>query len=731
MADPLAEGAQPDNSGGSMLALYPPPEVARALTLPGGLRKEELHLTVAYTGDAADVDPEALNAVAQNLARRNPFTAQVSGTARFTGGPTDVAVALADSPALEDLRRDALDQLPAHGIAVPREHGHTPHLTRAYIAPDAPDPAGRLAAFPVTFTTLSAVHGGNRTDYELGGDLGASPVAEIAREAFAAGYRATGAPVTPRARAAFTAAVQTACLYEDDPDVIADTVRLGLMEGTQTLTALRRAGLAARHAATVTEAWNSCVHALNGRRAISRYRAAVYLTTDTGYAGEPDPELRAAWLAAATEAASGFLRDVAGTASAGRLSEAITAAVADADTEGRATAVAVAAARNGRAVTMTSFEAIRERAGTGTGTGTGTENTAQAVTGAIITAATAELAARLASMTADGAGYTAMLEGLWDTVGGSFVAPVTDAVTGAVTTAAGAAAVDLTEVTLDLRKLTGTWADVYRRREELTADHVARVAAVWRPMIKRLKPRRLVKAWRQATLIDTPVEAAKGDPDAWRKDEARNAALGWLYAILRDTRYRDLEQVIAAALIAGLAEGKTAALAIAADQAGAAGFNWDKAYAAMTAALTGLAGDPGMADPWVEKILTGAATDITRILTSAANANLTDPQLIKAITAALTGQDIRAVSAVVDYAVGAAMARASLDLYQSEGLTLVSWLTAGDGSVCPNCQDNEDEGPYEPSEFPDCPDHYGCRCCPAPAAPLPVSAFTDFLVPTG
>ena len=61
-------------------------------------------------------------------------------------------VALVDSPALDVLRRDAEDALAVRGIAIPSEHGFTAHMTSATWTPADPDPVGRLAPFPVTFT---------------------------------------------------------------------------------------------------------------------------------------------------------------------------------------------------------------------------------------------------------------------------------------------------------------------------------------------------------------------------------------------------------------------------------------------------------------------------------------------------------------------------------------------------------------------------------------------------
>ena len=160
------DSAQPDYSGSCMIALYPPPDVAGSLAAEGGLPAADMHLTIAYTGDAADVDPGALSAVAQSLAARPPLEATISGHARFTGGGDgDVIVALIDSPAVDQLRRDAEAALAAQGIALPSEHGFTPHMTISYQDADDPDPVGRLASAPVTFGAVTATHGDQRTAF--------------------------------------------------------------------------------------------------------------------------------------------------------------------------------------------------------------------------------------------------------------------------------------------------------------------------------------------------------------------------------------------------------------------------------------------------------------------------------------------------------------------------------------------------------------------------------------
>jgi 2'-5' RNA ligase len=157
------DAAQPDYSGSCMIALYPPADVAEQLAIPDGLPPDEIHLTVAYTGDCADVDEFTLASAASALADRQPVAATISGHARFTGGDDgDAFVALVDSPMLDTLRRSAVDVLATRGIAIPSEHGFTAHMTICYADPAAADPVGRLEPFPVTFTGVSASYGTER-----------------------------------------------------------------------------------------------------------------------------------------------------------------------------------------------------------------------------------------------------------------------------------------------------------------------------------------------------------------------------------------------------------------------------------------------------------------------------------------------------------------------------------------------------------------------------------------
>jgi hypothetical protein len=283
---------------------------------------------------------------------------------------------------------------------------------------------------------------------------------------------------------------------------------------------------------------------------------------------------------------------------------------------------------------------------------------------------------------------------------------------------------DVLEVTLHLGHLEGTWAEVYKRRDELMAAHVAKVAAIWRNLVRRLDPRDLSTAYRRDLVM---AEADDGKPSQRQRDVAKATALAWLLQVMSDPGYQDLDDAIAEALLAAQAEGRTATLAIAADQAAAAGFSWELAYAAMLAAIqdSGQQGTPGDV---ARLIMRTAAADAGRALAAGAASGAPGEDAATAAADEASGED--AVQAEIDHAMGWGFGCGALDLAAAEGIQL-DWLTAGDIWVCFRCQANEDNGPYEPSAFPPLPAHNRCRCSPAPAQPLRFTAFAQFLVPVG
>lgn len=479
---------QPDYSGSAMIALYPPLEVAKALALPAGLAPADIHLTVADVGDAATVDRQALLAAAREI-NCPRFTATISGAGRFSGDDKDVLVALADSPHLEDLRHATLTALASHSIPAPREHGYCPHLTRAYIAPTDTTPAERLAPIPVLFTTLSVVHGTNRTDLPLGDGAG-DAFEQAVRRAYALGWARTGGPLSDRVRAGLLATVRTASEHPEDPHVL--------------------------------------------------------------------------------------------------------------------------------------------------------------------------------------------------------------------------------EVSLKLGQLEGTWAQVYERREALIAHHAQRATEAWNRILTRDQIASAVRDFQQRAGI------AEADPDATdRQRQLKAAAVAAAAAMLQalPTRpgWQTLRTAVRNAIAAGQAEGMVAAVAIAAERADRVGLNWDVAYEDAYAALANLGMIWAQVDGWLARMIDRAVADLGRALAAAAQEQASSEQMLASASDVLSGDDVNAVTFVVDWAATTALGSGALNLYTSQGVRLVDWLTAGDENVCPACDSNEENGPYAPEDFPAIPQHPLCRCTPAPS----------------
>ena len=429
-----ADTAQPDFSDGSMLALYPPPELAAELALPGGLPVDELHLTLAYTGHAVDVDPDALATAARTLAARGPVDAMVSGHARFTGGDKgDVVVALVDSAGLEDLRVDALRELGDRGISVPREHGFTAHITLAYLPPDEPDLLDRLDARPVTFDTVSAVHGDDRTDTEFNtAESLAHPIGPYARTAYAQGWAASGGPMTDRVRAGSVAAIRYAIDHQHDPDVLEATLRLGHLEGVWATVYARRDQLLADTLAAVLAAWRDAIAELELGGIVRWYRAGEGITES---ASDDAATQRA------IDAARVLLHALPETRAYARLRQELRDGLVAAQTEGTVGALALAADQVGQR----GFDhaAAYDHIHAALADLESTWADADGWLGRMVSGAAGDLGRRLAALKRSGGSYQDMLDAAEDVLGSGDVRSVSYIVDMAVHQSLTVGALDL------------------------------------------------------------------------------------------------------------------------------------------------------------------------------------------------------------------------------------------------------------------------------------------------
>jgi hypothetical protein len=181
------------NPTGVMVAFYLQPSVAADVALDGGEPADDLHVTLAFLGDSADLpDPGALQTVVAGWAAQvAPLAGEISGVGLFTAGDGPVTYLSLDLPSLPKTRQSLIDALVAAGQPVSFGHGFTPHVTLAY--DDRVDDGRPAAGEPIAFDSVAVVIGGDRTDYPLTGTLAAAR-RHAARHAHAAAAPDPGSP---------------------------------------------------------------------------------------------------------------------------------------------------------------------------------------------------------------------------------------------------------------------------------------------------------------------------------------------------------------------------------------------------------------------------------------------------------------------------------------------------------------------------------------------------------
>uniref|UniRef100_UPI003F4959AD 2'-5' RNA ligase family protein n=1 Tax=Streptomyces sp. CA-136453 TaxID=3240050 RepID=UPI003F4959AD len=156
---------------GAMIALYPPRDVAEKLAQPDGTDPRNLHVTLAYLGDAAALggQPDDLVSIVRGaLADANPLDGSVGGIGRFPdSGDGEVTWVPVDVAGLAELRTRIADALrqSVYADAFREDHGFTPHITLGYRLP----PVAPFPQTPVHFDEIQVVQGTKRTPIPLSG----------------------------------------------------------------------------------------------------------------------------------------------------------------------------------------------------------------------------------------------------------------------------------------------------------------------------------------------------------------------------------------------------------------------------------------------------------------------------------------------------------------------------------------------------------------------------------
>lgn len=286
----------------------------------------------------------------------------------------------------------------------------------------------------------------------------------------------------------------------------------------------------------------------------------------------------------------------------------------------------------------------------------------------------------------------------------------------AMATATAHPRADLAEVTLHIGHLEGVWARIFDRRLKLLRDGMAQMGKLWVAAAPDMRPV-LATILHDKGLTETTTQP----------DPVIMAALeGALKGVPRDEK---VVEALAALLPQAQAEGVTDALALAADHADHIGFDFDLAFEHALAALDqtyrlGSEWD-ARARAWLDQALTGDVNTLTRKLSAMIRDGNTPGQILDAVTSQF--EDANAVQYVVDVALSTGMNQGAIDLYRSEGVQLMDFMTAGDGRVCPTCAFAEDNNPYNLDEVPQPPLHVSCRCCLATDEVIPLSSYAAYV----
>jgi hypothetical protein len=109
-------------------------------------------------------------------------------------------------------------------------------------------------------------------------------------------------------------------------------------------------------------------------------------------------------------------------------------------------------------------------------------------------------------------------------------------------------------------------------------------------------------------------------------------------------------------------------------------------------------------------MVSGNATDLGGRLSVLAADKASYQDMLDAAVDIIGGDDIRAVSTLLDLAMGQSFSRGALSLYGRAGVTQVDFVTAGGTNVCRLCLNAESGNPWDRSSVLAPPLHPYCRC---------------------
>jgi hypothetical protein len=281
------------------------------------------------------------------------------------------------------------------------------------------------------------------------------------------------------------------------------------------------------------------------------------------------------------------------------------------------------------------------------------------------------------------------------------------------------------EATLELGALEGTWAAVFARRDILYGTQKAALLAAVRALFSAVDFTDAIDQYRAAVGI---TESDRSERDRHRA-EAIAAILAVLLPALAnhdDPDYQTLLTTMVNTLRDAQAEGAAGAIAIAGEQAGLTGINFDAAFADHQAELAAADYFEASATTWMQTIVEGMAGDVGRAVVAVADEGGSATDMITVAEDLVADGALPTVELLADAAMTQAFGLGAITIYTRGGATLIDIMTAGDGRVCKICANAEASGPYAVLDAPVIPMHPWCRCVQIPHDPLDPVNFAQY-----